>query len=320
MQVYGASSSVPVGSGPYAIGLGIFDGVHRGHRALLGRVLELAARDNVQALAYTFHPHPSKLLAPASAPRLIEPIETRLDRFAALGFAAALVEPFTAELAAMSAEAFIADVLVGRLRARHVVVGEDFTFGTKRSGNVEMLRDAGKRFGFEVHPMGLVRYAGLPVTSTRIRHLIDEGDVLSAGHLLARPFSLTGVVLRGHQRGTAMGYPTANIEPHNELVPINGVYVARVSGAGLESAPAVVNIGTSPTFNVNRWRVEAHILDFPPRPLYAATITVDFIERLRDELRFNGTDELVAAIDRDVADARAVFAREDQRSAEESAH
>lgn len=310
MQVVGPSSGVDIGSGPYAVGIGIFDGVHRGHRALLSRVLELAERDSVQSLAYTFHPHPSKLLAPAKAPRLIEPIEERLERFGALGFNAALVEPFTPELAAMSAPAFIEEILVARLRVRHVVVGEDFTFGKGRSGNVAVLREAGARHGFDVHPMSLVTFDDAPVTSTRIRGLIERGDVAAASRLLARPFSLTGVVMRGHQRGTAMGFPTANIEPHNELAPTNGIYVARVTGGDIQSAPAVVNVGTSPTFNVNRWRVEAHLLDFPARPLYGMTITVEFIERLRDELRFNGIDDLMAAMHKDVADARAVFARD----------
>lgn len=309
MRVYGASSGVPVGSGPYAIGMGIFDGVHRGHRALLGRVLELAARDNVQALAYTFHPHPSQVLAPARAPALIEPIETRLLRLAELGFSAALVEPFNSAFAAMSAEAFVQDVLVDRLRVRHVVVGEDFAFGKGRTGNVAMLTEAGARHSFEVHPTPLVAHDGAPVTSTRIRALVRDGDVAAAATLLGRPFALTGIVMRGHQRGTDLGYPTANLEPHNELMPPSGVYVARVSGP-VASAEAVVNIGTSPTFeDVKRFRVEAHILDFPPRPLYGAAMTVELVSRLRDELRFESVQELVAAIEKDVTDARAVFAR-----------
>ncbi|MBC7794828.1 MAG: riboflavin biosynthesis protein RibF, partial [Clostridia bacterium] len=248
-------------------------------------------------------------LAPAHAPRLIEPVETRIERLGLLGFDAVLVEPFTAELAAMSAETFIEKVLVERMRARHVVVGSDFTFGKNRSGNAELLASLGARYGFEVHPTSLVAYAGALVTSTRIRGLVDTGDVATARVLLGRPFSLTGIVLRGHQRGTAMGYPTANIEPHNELMPANGIYVANVSGP-VESARAVVNVGVSPTFNVNHLRVEAHILDFPPRPLYGSTLTVDFLERIRGEKRFSGMKELVSAIDEDLVEARAIFAKE----------
>lgn len=306
MQVLAGSNSIPAGSGPYAVGIGIFDGVHRGHRTLLGKVLELAKQDGVQSLAYTFHPHPAHLLAPKNAPLLIEPIEMRLERVAGMGFSAALIEPFTRELADMPAETFVHHVLLAKLQARHVVVGADFAFGKDRTGNVSFLEDMGARLGFGVHPVPLLAYAGSPVSSTRIRRLVAAGEVRSANDLLGRPFSLSGVVLRGHQRGAKLGFGTANIEPHNELMPLPGVYAARVSGP-VENAPAVVNVGYSPTFNVGKLRVEAHILDFESRPLYGLTIDVDFIDRLRDERRFNGVEELVDQVKLDIAAARRIF-------------
>lgn len=306
MQVFGGSKSVAAGSGPYAVGLGIFDGVHRGHRSLLGKVLELAQRDGLKALAYTFHPHPAHLLAPKHAPQLIEPIETRVERLGGMGFHGVLVEPFTRELADMPAETFVLHVLLAKLQAKHVVVGSDFAFGKDRGGNVAFLEGMGARLGFEVHPVPLLQHAGTPVSSTRIRKLVAAGEVRSANDLLGRPFALSGVVLRGHQRATGLGFPTANLEPHNELMPLPGVYAARVNGP-VSNAPAVVNVGYSPTFNVGRLRVEVHLLDFPPRPLYGLSLDVDFIDRLRDEQRFSGVEALVDQVKLDIAAARRIF-------------
>lgn len=307
MQVFGGSQNVATGSGPYAVGIGIFDGVHRGHRALLQKVIDLGARDDLKTLAYTFDPHPAHVLSPKTAPSLIEPVEARLERLEGLGFAAALVEPFSRDLAEVAAETFVHHVLVAKLQARHVVVGADFAFGRDRVGTVEFLQSIGSRVGFEVHPVPLVSYAGAPVSSTRIRKLVSAGEVRSAAELLGRPFSLSGVVLRGHQRGTGLGFPTANIEPHNELMPMPGVYAARVLGPGEKPLAAVVNVGFSPTFGVGRLRVETHILDFPARPLYGMTIGVDFVDRLRDEQRFGGVDALADQIRLDIAAARRVF-------------
>lgn len=305
MQVFGGSKNVPAGSGPYAVGIGIFDGVHRGHRQLLSRVLELAKGDGVQSLAYTFHPHPAHLLAPKNAPQLIEPIETRVERLGGMGFDAVLVEPFTRELADMPAETFVLHVLLAKLQAKHIVVGSDFAFGKDRLGNVAFLQSMGARLGFEVHPVPLLQHAGNPVSSTRVRKLIAAGEVRGASDLLGRPFSLSGVVLRGHQRASQLGFPTANLEPHSELMPMPGVYAARVHGP-VENAPAVVNVGYSPTFNVGRLRVEVHILDFPARPLYGLALDIDFVERLRDEQRFNGVEALVDQVKLDIAAARRI--------------
>lgn len=302
MQVLGPSRSLPLGSGPYAIGIGIFDGVHRGHRLLLGRVLELARGSDVASLAFTFHPHPGHTVG-GKAPQLIEPIETRLERIAELGFSAALVEPFNREFAEMSAEHFVNHTLVGKLRARHVVVGADFAFGRGRAGNVEMLRAAGEKAGFDVHPIDIVEHEGVVVSSTAIRERVTAGDMGAAAAMLGRPFSFEGVVMRGHQRGTALGIPTANVETHNELLPRTGVYAAFVGGP-IPRHPAVVNVGQSPTFKVGRLRVEAHVLDFPYRPLYGLVLQVEFVARLRDEVRFNGPEALLAQIQTDIEQAR----------------
>lgn len=305
MQIFGGSTNVAAGSGPYAVGIGVFDGVHRGHCALLQKVIELGRRDELQTLAYTFHPHPAQVLSPKNAPSLIEPIEARLERIEAMGFTATLVEPFSRELAITEAETFVHHVLLAKLQARHVVVGADFAFGRDRSGTVAFLQSMAARVGFEVHPTPLVSYAGLPVSSTRIRKLVVAGEVRSAAELLGHPFSLSGVVLRGQQRGAGLGFPTANMEPHNELMPLPGVYAARVTGAA--TGPAVVNVGYAPTFGVGKLRVEAHILDFPARPLYGSILEVAFVDRLREEQRFSGPAALADQIKLDIVAARRVF-------------
>lgn len=306
MQILGGSQSIPPGSGPYALGIGIFDGVHLGHQVLLRRVLTLAHAEGLPSLAYTFNPHPARVLNPTHAPQLIEPVEKRLERIGTLGFEAALVEPFNRELAAMPAEQFVSDILVARLRARHVVVGKDFTFGHERRGNVELLRQLGGAAGFEVHAIPLLRFEGRVVTSSEIRKAVAAGDMRTAAQLLGRPFALEGMVRRGDQRGTKLGFPTANVETHNELVPMTGVYACRVGGP-FEARPAVVNLGYSPTFGGSKLKIEAHVLDFPHQPLYGLVLSIDFIEKLRDEQRFDDVEALKAQIARDVARGREVL-------------
>jgi riboflavin kinase / FMN adenylyltransferase len=306
MQVLGASRSLPLGGGPYAVGIGIFDGVHRGHMLLLQKVLELARTDGYDSLAYTFHPHPAQILSPSNAPRLIEPIEIRLERLAALGFSATLVEPFSREFAELTAEHFVTHVLARTLQAKHVVVGADFVFGRGRTGNLELLRSKGAELGFQVHGIDIAHHDGVVVSSSAIRERVRSGDVEGAAALLGRPFSFEGVVMRGHQRGTGLGFPTANVETHNELLPAAGVYAGYVSGP-FDRRPAVINVGVAPTFDVGRLRVEAHVLDFPFRPLYGLVLSVELVQRLRGEMKFDGPEALRAQIGKDIEAARGVL-------------
>jgi riboflavin kinase/FMN adenylyltransferase len=306
MHVYGCSAHLPPATRHVAVGIGIFDGLHLGHRALLGRVLELARAEGLESVAYTFDPHPARLFSPATAPKLIERVECRLERLSALGIDVAVVEPFNRTFASMEAETFIRHVLVGKLGAKHVVVGRDFTFGRDRRGDAAMLQAFGRLLDFRVHPMPLVELDGQAVTSSAVRTAVTRGDMPLAGKLLGRPFCLCGLVMRGAQRGSQLGFPTANVGTHNELIPATGVYACRCKGP-FGTALAVVNLGFSPTFDVQELRIEAHLLDFPDKPLYGAVLELDFIAKLRDEVRFDGVEALTEQIARDVTQARAVL-------------
>jgi riboflavin kinase/FMN adenylyltransferase len=307
MQVVRGSAGMEANGRRYAVGIGIFDGVHRGHQALLRQVLALAQANGLETLAYTFDPHPAKLLSPAVAPKLIEPLDARIERIAALGIGTILVEPFTREFAATSAETFASDLLVGRLGAKHVVVGADFTFGRGRGGDVPKLAQWGKELGFEVHPVELIKIDGIVASSTRVREFVWAGAMRGAGLILGRPFCLTGVVQRGAQRGVQLGFGTANLQPRNELLPAVGVYAGTAHGP-FGARSAVINVGFAPTFGGSELKIEAHLLDYSGEPLYGAVLTLDFIDRIRDEVKFSGIEALKAQIGRDVEDARRLLA------------
>jgi riboflavin kinase/FMN adenylyltransferase len=307
MRILASSRSLSESVGPFAVGLGIFDGVHLGHRALLARVRDLADADGVDSLVYTFNPHPAKLLVPERAPRLLEPIENRLEIFSTLGIGAVMVERFDREFAAIPAETFIDTVLVQKLRARHVVVGAGFTFGAGGKGTTALLEAQGRRAGFATHIQPAVTADGEVVSSTRIRRLVASGDLGAAQRLLGRPFTLVGLVMRGVMRGQKLGFPTANLEVANETLPATGVYVARALGTFGEHG-AVVNVGYTPTFGADKLKIEAHLLDFPFQPLYGQQMSLLLLEKLRDEQRFDGPDSLKAQIRRDLERARTLLA------------
>jgi riboflavin kinase/FMN adenylyltransferase len=307
MQIVRGSASMDRVQGPFAVGIGNFDGVHQGHQALFRKVLALAEHASVRSLAFTFDPHPARVLNPPVAPKLIEPLYTRVERLAALGLDAVLVEPFTPELASMSAETFASDVLAERIGARHVVVGADFTFGRGRAGNVEKLALWGQELGFGVHPLDILQLDGITVSSTKIREYIWAGAVRGAALLLGHPFSITGLVLRGSARGSKLGFGTANVTTNNELIPAVGVYAARASGT-FGNFDAVVNVGHAPTFGGNELRIEAHLPDYSGGSLYGYALELEFIERLRDEIRFADAEALKVQIARDIVEARRVLA------------
>lgn len=294
-----------------AVGIGIFDGVHRGHQALLKKVVELARADRLSALAYTFHPHPAQVLNPALAPKLIEPVQSRLRRFEALGIEEAVVEPFDRKFASMQADTFVVEVLVKTLHVRHVVVGAGFTFGTKQQGNVALLEHLGQEHGFKVHAIPHVRMAGIEVSSTKVREFITGGQMSGATLLLGRPFVLIGTVVEGARRGATLGFPTANLQAQNEAVPAKGVYAAVAHGA-FGTRNAVVNVGYTPTFAGNtNIKIEAHLLDYSGPSFYHTVLSLELLDRLRDEQRFDGPDALRAQIARDIAQAQVIFAGQD---------
>jgi riboflavin kinase/FMN adenylyltransferase len=276
---------------PRRVAVGEFDGVHLGHREVI------SGADTV----LTFEPHPLSVVAPARAPRLLTSLAVKAELIASLGVAELVVIPFDEEFAARSPRAFIEEILLARLQATHVSVGENFRFGHDQSGDTRML-SADERFDTRV--VRLVEVDGEIVSSSHIRALIEAGEVDIAARFLGAPFQLRGEVVHGDKRGRTLGFPTANLVPEEWLVcPGNGVYVARCA-----EACAAVNVGVRPTFGMGlALLVEAHLLD-TTADLYGCELHLEFLTRLRGERRFDSAEALIAQMDRDVADTRAWWA------------
>jgi riboflavin kinase / FMN adenylyltransferase len=292
---------------PSAVAIGVFDGVHLGHRIVLAELVEEALARSLVPVALTFDPHPLEFLAPDRAPRLLTDIDRRAELLGRCGVEVVGVLPFL-QIRDLAPEAFAVEVLAGRLEARVVAVGADFRFGYGRSGDVDALRALGDRLGFEVEPVELVGHSdGEVVSSSRIRAMLEEGRVAEAARLLGEPFQIRGPVVHGDSRGRGIGFPTANLHvPERMALPGNGVYAARAR-LGDQTHRSVVNIGVRPTFGQTQRVVEAHLLDVD-LDLYGSVLSLGFVDRLRDERRFAGVDELVAQIARDVEAGRQVLA------------
>ena len=285
--------------------IGKFDGVHLGHQALVRRTLEACADDGLDCVVVTFAPHPRTVLTPE---RPHTPLTTRAERFALLerlGVRHILELPFTRDLAAQPPEAFVRDFLLP-LHPRHLVVGHDFTLGRGRSGHPELLRELGLGLGFAVEQVPAVMARGEPVSSTRLRRSLAEGDVAVAQRLLGRPYALTGTVAHGEGRGRHLGFPTANLEGAATLLPANGVYATRALCGG-RRFDAVTNIGRKPTFGGDRLTVESFLLD-AGGDFYGQDLRLEFLGRLRGEQRFADADALSRQIAADVAAARSLLA------------
>jgi riboflavin kinase / FMN adenylyltransferase len=321
VQRWSELSDVPAGFGATVVGIGNFDGVHRGHRAVLARLVDEAARRSARAVAVTFDPHPLAVLHPERAPGALTTLEHRLDLLAEAGLYAVLVMKFTRELAQFTPEQFVDDVLVGALHAAAVVVGRDMRFGHRNSGDVDTLRELGARSGFDVV---LVQDLGAPGpdaaarrwSSSWVRELLAAGDVETAAEVLGRLHRVTGLVVHGDHRGRELGYPTANLAQDAQgLIPADGVYAGWLVRPGQdghgaspgERLPAAISVGTNPTFDGHERRVEAYVLDRDDLDLYAETVGVEFVHRLRPTLRFDGIEPLVAQMGQDVAVCRAVL-------------
>ncbi len=296
---------------PLAIAIGNFDGVHRGHQALLAEARARAQARGGASAVLTFAPHPARLFAPDRAPPLIMSLERRLELVADAGIDLAIVEPFTPAFASIEADAFVAEVLCRDLGARDVVVGYDFSFGRGRRGDVRRLIELGARAELAVAVIPQIAIDGRPCSSTKIRELVAAGLLADAAVLLGRRFEIEGRVVRGAGRGRQLGFPTANLAPDAELLPRTGIYAARAlildgPGAGARHLVAL-SVGTNPTFAAGGTAapvtVEAHLLDFEA-DLYEHRLRVEVGERLRDERRFDSVKALVAQIEADVARVR----------------
>jgi riboflavin kinase/FMN adenylyltransferase len=295
---------LPGGWGRCVVTIGVFDGVHRGHQALIDRAVGLAEEKGVPSVLITFDPHPSEVVRPGSHPAQLTSLRRRAELVEGLGVDVFCVIPFTAEVARTPADEFAHEVLVEQLHVAAVVVGENFTFGHKAAGNVELLRALGKRFGFVTEGADLVTDDGVTYSSTYIRACIDAGDVAAAAQALGRPHRLEGIVVRGDGRGKELGFPTANLSTTRfAAVPADGVYACWfVHGSG-RRLKAAVSVGTNPTFSGRERRVEAFVLDVD-EDFYGQRVALDFVDRLRDMEKFDGVESLLEQMHRDVATTR----------------
>jgi riboflavin kinase/FMN adenylyltransferase len=289
------------------LALGNFDGLHRGHLKIIERVRRGAVEHGGTPMAMTFDPHPPRVVRPDKAPPLLMTKAQRLDALHRAGIMCVAVVRFTRDMSLWEPETFVRTVLVDWLRVSEVWVGANFLFGHDRAGNFSLLRTLGQRYGFRAEKIDPVRYKDFVVSSTRIRRLIAEGRMDEAGALLGHQYAIDGTVVEGRHRGREIGFPTANIETSNELVPPYGVYATTTTIDGIVH-PGLTNIGVRPTFGETTPTIETHLLHYTG-DLYGRTVRVSFVQRLRDERRFDDVDALKAQIEADLRRAERLFSR-----------
>lgn len=288
---------------PSVVTIGAFDGVHRGHQTLVRRAVDAARQRGVRSVAMTFDPHPAAVVRPGSEPPLLQTLPDRVAGLDAAGVDEVVVLQFTRELASLGPHEFLEEVLVGRLAPVKVVVGTNFRFGHRAAGDVVVLAEGGERHGYEVEAVTLLELDGEPISSSTVRERLAAGDVAWSTKALGRPHEVVGEVVPGDGRGRTIGVPTANVAVGDGLlVPGNGVYAGHAR-LGERRWPCVTNVGTRPTFDGTGVTVESHLLDADVE-LYGERLAVSFEHRLRGEQKFDGPDELVAQIRRDLDEAR----------------
>ncbi|UAJ80864.1 bifunctional riboflavin kinase/FAD synthetase [Leifsonia sp. ZF2019] len=311
MKVFRSVDEVPEGFGPSAVTIGKFDGVHSGHRAVIGRLREVAADRGLTAAVVTFDRNPLELIAPAKCPASLVSNDQKLDLLAGTGIDATLMVAFDRALAELEPEEFVRRILVDRLHAAVVLVGSDFRFGHRGAGDLAMLRELGGDYGFGVELIDDVRPEhGRRVSSTWIRELLADGDVAHAAELLGHVPAVRGVVVHGAARGRELGFPTANLSPESEgLIPADGVYAGWLTD-GDETYPAAISVGNNPTFEgVPHKQVEAYVLD-RELDLYGHRVQVSFVQRIRGMVAYQGVEPLIAQISDDVERARSILSAE----------
>ncbi|MEP6649183.1 MAG: bifunctional riboflavin kinase/FAD synthetase [Lapillicoccus sp.] len=313
MHVWNGLAEVPADLGRSVVTLGNFDGVHRGHRAVLGQLVEQASSRGATSVAVTFEPHPLAVLFPARAPTPLTSLSQRLTLLAASGLDAVLVMEFTTEFARLSPQEFVEQVFVDALHACAVIVGEDTRFGWKNSGNVDTLRELGATHDFDVLVLADLG-EGQRWSSTMARAQLVEGDVEGAAVVLGRPHTVCGTVVHGDHRGRELGFPTANLGPDVAgLVPADGVYAGWLVRYDLSEQtvdrvlPCAVSIGTNPTFDGHERRVEGYVLDRTDLDLYGERVCYELVRRLRPTLKYEGVEPLVRQMNADVAQCREIL-------------
>jgi len=279
--------------------IGIFDGVHIGHRRIIRKVVEEAKRINGTSVVVTFDPHPARLLDIIGAPPLLVSVRHRLSLIEAEGVDLAVVVNFSKAFASHTAEGFIKKILVSKIDAHSVIIGTGFRFGKKQRGSIKLLRSFGKKYGFFANEVRLFKHRAKAVSSTRIRSLITKGKLVESSRLLGRPVSVLGTVMRGSRRGRLLGYPTANINPHHEAIPPSGVYAVYAMHKG-KRYKGILNIGVRPTFHGRHEvdcepTIEVHLINFNNK-IYGQDIEVIFVRKIRDEKRFKTKEGLIKQI------------------------
>jgi riboflavin kinase/FMN adenylyltransferase len=303
-------ADVPADWGSSVVTVGVFDGVHRGHQRIVARAVDVAAGMGLPVVVITFDPHPAEVVRPGSHPPMLCTLRRRVELLAGLGADAVCVLPFTLEFSRLGPDEFVRSVLADRLRARWAVVGENFRFGHRAAGDVALLAELGEKYDFGAEGVPLLTDDGATISSSTIRDLISAGDVAAATRRLGRPHRVEGVVVRGHNRGRALGFPTANLEtPPHTVIPADGIYagwLASLDEDGSETRrwPAAISVGSNPTFDGRRRVVEAHALDCDDLDLYGVHVAVDFAARLRGMVKFDSAEALADQMRVDVDQAR----------------
>ncbi len=307
MKIFRRLEDLPEHFERSVVSVGNFDGVHRAHRRVINNMVQRAHELNAKSVVVTFDPHPIKILRPSEAPPLLTPRDYRLRLLSETGVDAIVVLPFSRDLSMMPPYEFAEETLSDALHAVEVHEGFNFRFGHRAEGNVDRLREFGKKLGFDVVIYEPMKIRGNIVSSSQIRKLIQAGDMANARHLLARPFTLVSTPGRGRGYGTRYTVPTINLARYDELVPRDGVYVTGLK-VGDEMFEAVTNVGNRPTFGADSFAIESHILNFHPIELTAETpVELTFLKRLRDEIKFPSVEALKEQIGRDVQRARRYF-------------
>jgi len=293
---------------PTVLTLGVFDGLHLGHQLIMKTIVERARATGAVPTVITFDPHPRALLHPESAPPLLQTFDQKIEALGVLGIEQTIVLRFDQNFAQIRAEDFLRTVIADRLHAKEVYLGCGFAFGHGREGNIELLRTVSQSLGFFADEVPELRLRGRRVSSSRIRELLQQGQVNIARRMLGRPYGVEGRVVRGAERGAMLGFPTANLHPENRVIPRNGVYVTATLIDG-QWRRSVTNIGTRPTFGSdNESSVETFVMNWSG-DLYGDVVRVRFLTRLREEKKFSSIDELKSQIERDVAHAQSYFER-----------
>lgn len=290
------------------VAIGNFDGVHMGHQIIFRRASEIARERAGTSIAFTFEPHPLRIIAPERAPPLLTTFRQKIELIEGCGIDMVICADFTQRFADQRPRSFARDILVDLIGVREIVVGFDYTFGRGREGTIAYLKKMGGEFGFKVHVVDPIKFNDHLVSSSHVRELIEEGNVKRAREFLGRNYSIRGPVVHGHHTGKAIGFPTANLDVDKVQIPGTGVYAVHILSQG-GSYQGAVNIGFNPTFNRDRLGVEVHIFDFDQN-IYGKEVEVMFVDRIRSEMTFQSAEELVAQIKKDVQTARAILENE----------